>query len=235
MARAIALTTPTALGLSGDISFHEPFHADGGTTVHSGNRAQWAAPDAATRYGPTGHRTGQEVEQVVALPNRPTLRPHATRHPRPRATARLAWAAWARPLTPWSWFPSPVCPRRRACALVMFQAPPPNPMAAEPGDGRVGSRPSSRVHEPRNCPVAVAQRSQTVLTGSGSHRYSCGGFGGGHPHFRPHTGCRCRVIRRLAPVWRCRSRLRRAGPGTGRLCVLPGRSAGTRCRGSRCT
>ena len=57
------------------------------------------------------------VEQVVALPNRPTLRPHATRRPRPRATAHLARAAWARPLTPWSWFPSPVCPRRRACAL----------------------------------------------------------------------------------------------------------------------
>ena len=64
-------------------------------------------------------------------------------------------------------------------------AAPPNPMAAEPGDGRVGSRPSSRVHEPRTCPGAVARRSQTVLTGSGSHRYSCGGFGGRAPTLPP--------------------------------------------------
>jgi hypothetical protein len=31
-------------------------------------------------------------------------------------------------------------------------------------------------------PGAVAPRSQTVLTGSGSPRYSYGGLGGGHPH-----------------------------------------------------
>jgi hypothetical protein len=37
---------------------------------------------------------------------------------------------------------------------------------------------------------AVALRSQTVLTGSGSHRSSYGRFGGGHPHFRPHNVCR---------------------------------------------
>ena len=37
-------------------------------------------------------------------------------------------------------------------------------------------------------PGAVALRSQTVLTGSGSPRYSYGGLGGGHPHFHPHTG-----------------------------------------------
>ena len=30
-------------------------------------------------------------------------------------------------------------------------------------------------------------RSQTGLTGSGSHRSSYGGFGGGHPHFHPHA------------------------------------------------
>jgi hypothetical protein len=67
------------------------------------------------------------------------------------------------------------------------QTPPPNPTAAGPGDGRVLSRPSSRVHEPGTLTEAVALRSQTVLTGSGSHRYSYGGFGGGHPHFHPHT------------------------------------------------
>ena len=37
---------------------------------------------------------------------------------------------------------------------------------------------------------AVALRSQTGLTGSGSHRSSYGGFGGGHPPFHPHTACR---------------------------------------------
>jgi len=67
------------------------------------------------------------------------------------------------------------------------QAPPPNPIAAEPGDGRVLSRPSSRVHEPCTFTEAVALWPQTALTGSGSHRYSYGGFGGGHPHFHRHT------------------------------------------------
>ena len=66
--------------------------------------------------------------------------------------------------------------------------PSPDPTAAEPGDGRVRSRPSSRVHEPCTFTEAVALRSQTVLTGSGSYRISYGGFGGGHPHFHPHVG-----------------------------------------------
>ena len=67
------------------------------------------------------------------------------------------------------------------------QTPPSNPTAAGPGDGRVRSRPSWRVHEPCSSPEAVALRSQTGLTGSGSHRYSYGGFGGGHPHFHSHA------------------------------------------------
>ena len=81
-----------------------------------------------------------------------------------------------------------------------LHAPPPNPIAAEPGDGRVLSRPSSRVHEPRNSPDAVAQRPQAVLTGSGSHRYSYGGFGGGHPRFHLHTDCRQPDVL-LAALW----------------------------------
>jgi hypothetical protein len=67
-------------------------------------------------------------------------------------------------------------PRRRDRALPCPD-PPPNPAAAGPGDGRVRSRPSSRVHEPCRFTGAVARRSQTVLTGSGSHGSSCGGFG----------------------------------------------------------
>jgi len=63
------------------------------------------------------------------------------------------------------------------------QTPPPNPTAAGPGDGRVRSRPSSRVHELGSFTEMVVLRSQTVLTGSGSHRSAYGGFGGGHPHF----------------------------------------------------
>jgi len=43
-------------------------------------------------------------------------------------------------------------------------------------------------HAPLPGPVAL--RSQTGLTGSGSHRYSYGGFGGGHLRFQPHTDCR---------------------------------------------
>ena len=77
-----------------------------------------------------------------------------------------------------------------ATAPCPAQTPPPNPTAAGPGDGRVQSRPSSRVHEPGTLTEAVALRSQTVLTGSGSHRYSYGGFGGGHPHFHRHADCR---------------------------------------------
>ena len=69
----------------------------------------------------------------------------------------------------------------------LAQTPPPNPIAAGPGDGRVLSRPSSRVHEQCNFTAAVALRSQTGLTGSGSHGSSYGGFGGGHPHFHPHS------------------------------------------------
>ena len=69
----------------------------------------------------------------------------------------------------------------------MSQAPPPNPIAAGPGDGRVLSRPSSRVHEPCSFTESGCLRPQTVLTGSGSRRYSYGGFGGGHSYFHPHT------------------------------------------------
>ena len=98
------------------------------------------------------------------------------------------------------------------------QTPPSNPIAAKPGDGRVPSRPSWRVHEPCSSPEAVALRSQTVLTGPGSHGSSYGGFGGGHPHFHPHTGRRqpslgyrtggCRVLL-AARVWPSRN----GGPG----------------------
>ena len=86
------------------------------------------------------------------------------------------------------------CLFRLAAVRMDSPAPPPNPTAAEPRDGRVLSRPSSRVHEPRNSPDAVVLRSQTVLTGSGSHRYSYGGFGGGHPRFRPHTDRRTSAL-----------------------------------------
>ena len=85
-----------------------------------------------------------------------------------------------------------------ATAPCPAQTPPPNPTAAGPGDGRVLSRPSSRVHEPGTLTEAVALRSQTVLTGSGSHRSSYGGFGGGHPHFHLHAG--------PASTWRITSR-----------------------------
>ena len=58
------------------------------------------------------------------------------------------------------------------------QAPPPNPIAAEPDGGRVLSRGGVADHE---------VTPQAPLTGSGCREYSCGGFGGGHPHFLPHS------------------------------------------------
>jgi len=74
--------------------------------------------------------------------------------------------------------------------LALVQAPPPNPTAAEPPDGRILSRSASRVHQPPAFTEAVALRSQPGLTGSGSPVLSHGGFGGGHPHFRLHADCR---------------------------------------------
>jgi hypothetical protein len=192
--------------------------------------------DAATRYGPTG-----QVNRTRSRTGRCTAESAHTKASRDASSPAACDGS-----------PPPGCLGQVPDALVLVpvsglspgavpapcHVPGPSPilMAAEPDDGRVGSRPSSRVHEPRNCPGAIARRSPAVLTGSGSHRYSCGGFGGRAPTLPP--ACRLPVpglIRRLAPVWRCRSRLRRAGSGTGRPGVLPGRSAGTGCRGSRCT
>ncbi len=78
-------------------------------------------------------------------------------------------------------------PGQPAAPRPAFPFPPPNPIAAAPGDGRVLSSPSSCVHEPGTFTEAAAQRSQTGLTGSGSHRYFYGGFGGGRSQFRPHA------------------------------------------------
>jgi hypothetical protein len=61
----------------------------------------------------------------------------------PVATAVAVTVAVSR----WAWSPSPRS-RGAVTAPCPSQAPPPNPTAAEPGDGRVRSRPSSRVREP---------------------------------------------------------------------------------------
>ena len=96
-------------------------------------------------------------------------------------------------------------PTHRA-GLCPAQTPPPNLTAAGPGDGWVLSSSALRVHEPCTPTWAVALRSQPGLTGSGSHRYSYGGFGGGHPRFHRHTGCQQPnltshpVLLRLMPV-----------------------------------
>ena len=58
------------------------------------------------------------------------------------------------------------------------QAPPPNPIAAEPDGRRVLSRGGAADHE---------VTPQAPLTGSGCREHSYGGFGGGHPHFLPHA------------------------------------------------
>jgi hypothetical protein len=59
----------------------------------------------------------------------------------------------------------------------LAQAPPPNPIAAEPDGRRVLSRGGGADH---------AVTPQAPWTGSGCREYSYGGFGGGHPHFHPH-------------------------------------------------
>jgi len=77
--------------------------------------------------------------------------------------------------------PEEPAPKAPVPAPCLAQTSPPNPIAAEPSDGWVLSRPPSRVHKPCNFTDVVALRPQTALTGSGSHRPSYSGFGGGHP------------------------------------------------------
>jgi hypothetical protein len=71
------------------------------------------------------------------------------------------------------------------------QAPPPNPIAAGPDGRRVLSR------------VGVADHAVTPeapWTGSGWHRHSYGGFGGGHSQFQPHS---CGRQFNLSSMGRC--------------------------------
>jgi hypothetical protein len=91
--------------------------------------------------------------------------------------------------------------------------PSPNPAAAGPGDGRVLSSPSSLVHEPCSWTGAVALRPQTGLTGSGSHRSSCGRVRGGHPPtLQPARGLSPAPISTCTISW---------GIGTRRRPVFP--------------
>ena len=62
--------------------------------------------------------------------------------------AHDSWPSW-RPGPHHHWRTFARCADRAVCSA---QTPPPNPTAAEPRDGRVLSRPSSRVHEPGNYP-----------------------------------------------------------------------------------
>jgi hypothetical protein len=106
---------------------------------------------------------------------------------------------------------------------------PPNPIAAEPGDGRVLSRPCSRVQNRAAVPGSVALRSQRGLTGSGSHRSSHGGFGEDSrtpPAYRlsATAALSCGGAaprRRFYPSWSyCRARSRRGRPRRGAGSVL---------------
>ena len=63
-------------------------------------------------------------------------------------------------------------------APLRVQTPPPNPTAAGPDGRRVLSRVGAADH---------AVTPKAPWTGSGWREYSYGGFGGGHPPFRPHT------------------------------------------------
>jgi hypothetical protein len=73
--------------------------------------------------------------------------------------------------------------------------------------------------------VVALTRSQTVLTGSGSATPSYGGFGGGHPHFRPHTDRRKPGFTDLTGLTDLNCQLR---PAAGPACV--GRAGKARAR-----
>ena len=157
-------------------------------TISRGNR--WTTFRSVAARARVQTRSGQYATSDVLLravhvspENWKVVRPCGSQH---GSRAHMTPGA----VTAWSSSPTSDLRPARGPRPGPAQAPPPNPTAAEPGDGRVLSRPSWRVHEPCSSPEAVAPRSQTVLTGPGSHGSSCGGFGGGHPHFLPHTGQR---------------------------------------------
>jgi hypothetical protein len=81
-------------------------------------------------------------------------------------------------VTPWSLSPSPGLFPAIWPGPVLSQAPPPNPIAAEPDGSRVLSGGGGADHE---------VTPKAPLTGSGCREQSNGGFGGGHPHFHPHA------------------------------------------------
>jgi hypothetical protein len=136
-----------------------------------------------------------------------------------------AWLPADDSVTPWSSSPSPglfpaIWPRP-----VLFQAPPPNPIAAEPDGRRVLSRGGVADHE-------VTPRAP--LTGSGCREYSYGGFGGGHPHFLLHAPDL--LIRRLGQAVQNRPPVATAWadvPGLSSsvgCCLWPWQQFGSTCR-----
>jgi hypothetical protein len=94
---------------------------------------------------------------------------------------------------PAPWSSSPPADRRRHTGpgCVLLRPLPrtrllPNLVTDGFGQGRL------RVYMKRAAlPGAVGLRSQTGLTGSGSHGSSYGGFGGRYPHFHSHTAYLC--------------------------------------------
>jgi hypothetical protein len=104
-------------------------------------------------------------------------------------------------VTPWSSSPSPgLLPATRPRS-VLAQAPPPNPIAAEPCGRRVLSGGGEADHE---------VTPQAPLTGSGCREYFYGGFGGGHPI---STRMPLPPVTRGLRAWlgRCRNRPRLSG------------------------
>jgi hypothetical protein len=88
------------------------------------------------------------------------------------------WLAADDSVTPWSSSPSPDLFPATWPRPVLSQAPPSNPIAADPDGRRVLSGGGAADHE---------VTPQAPLTGSGCREHSYGGFEGGHPHFHPHA------------------------------------------------
>ena len=111
----------------------------------------------------------------------PCLHASASRPLRPELSAPLSvwpWLPADDSVTPWSSSPSPGRFSGTWPRPVLSQAPPPNPIAAEPDGRRVLSGGGGADH---------AVTPKAPLTGSGCREHSYGGFGGGHSHFHPHA------------------------------------------------
>jgi hypothetical protein len=127
------------------------------------------------RHGLDPFMLDQRTRSVLRAPCRTALDCN------PNCNLTDPWLPADDSVTPWSSLPSPGLFLATWPCPVLSQTPPPNPIAAEPDGSRVLSRGGAADH---------AVTLKAPLTGSGCREHSYGGFGGGDPHFHPHTAFR---------------------------------------------